>query len=649
MGTKGWRGMLAPLDSSTGDGRRFLSDGVTNRQLPLPLKWQREDTQGHDASVVVGSCLYINYGTVAEAIDEGWIDAKCVEPSKYAADLLAAWGAGELFDVDPHDLPRLHEDIAEATLLLGKQVIGPSVDAGSAQAVIARKGSDEPMTDAELEALFWDDTSSGDDVELEILFTEYEIAAATLVAIPAFAECRPFEILEDVAALTAAVRSSGWSGLPLAERGMAWDGTAAEKRVAEQCGIGGDSPDWGSYAEAFLYQADDADPETKQAYGFQIVDLVDGERHIVPRAVFAVAAVLQGARGGTVISQTDQDAMKTVVSGLYDRMAKEFDDDTIKAPWAEESAALLAALTAAAPAYAPALFDDPKLDRITPITITDTGEVFGHVATHDTCHVGMPGQCLTAPYSGRGYNDFHRYALPSDGGDPIQVGRITSGLGKFVCSCLLCRGSNDDHACLGLGASGSIAHHDKLTTVAWVRAGEDSKNNAIWVHGVLNPAAGVDDIASLAKARISGDWRPIGGRSELVEVLSLAKERPGFPLPRVRMLAGQAHVLTAAGVVRRAESDSSRFEIDYERLGRIVAENMAARIAAPPAAAADPERLEDAAAADPELLEDQERHADAEVSASVDEDAVAALLDEVNAATLEGDARILMGEIERMI
>lgn len=635
MGTKGWRGMLAPLDVSTGDGRRFLSAGVSNRQLPLPLKWQRADTQGHDASVVIGSCTQINYGTVSEAIDRGWIDAKCVKPNKYAADLMAAWGAGELFEVNPNDMPRLAEDIAEATLLLDKKVIGPSVDAGSAQAVIARKGSDEPMTDEELEALFWDDTA-GEDIELEMLFTDYEIAAATLVAIPAFAECRPFEIMDDVGALTAAVRRSGWSGLPLAARDMAWDGTAAEKRIAEQAGIGGDSPDWDSYAEAFLYQADDANPETKQAHGFQIVDLVDGSRQIVPRAVFTVAAVLQGARGGTVIPETDQTAMKSVVETLYNRMAREFDDDTIKAPWVEESAALLAALTAAAPVYDPALFDDPKLTRITPITITDEGEVFGHVATHDTCHVGIPGQCVTAPFSMRGYHDFHRYAVPTAGGDPIEVGRITTGLGKFVCSCKRCRGANDDHACLQLNAAGAIAHHDKLATVAWVRVGEDPANNAIWVHGVLNPAASVDDIASLARARVSGDWRPVGGRSELVEVLSLTKERAGFPLPRVRMLAGQASVLTAAGVVRPVES-GTQFEIDYDRLGRIVADNLASRMAYPATAA---------------VVVEETVEVEPDTSSGVDEGMVAALLDEVDTATSEAGAavaRALLSEIERMV
>ena len=225
MGT-GWRGMLAPLDVSTGDGRRFLSSGVSSRELPLPLKWQRPDTGGHDNSVIVGSLEQIEYGTVAEAIEAGWIDAKCVKKSKFADDLRAAWGAGRLFDdVSPGDMPRLAEDVAEVKYLLSQQVIGPSVDAGACEAAIALVGSDEPLTEEQLYALFWGE--EGEDQELELLFTAYEIAAATLVGIPAFAECRPFELLTEEATITAAIRDTGWSDLPLAERDLAWDGPAA--------------------------------------------------------------------------------------------------------------------------------------------------------------------------------------------------------------------------------------------------------------------------------------------------------------------------------------------------------------------------------------------------------------------------------------
>jgi len=631
MGT-GWRGMLAPLDVSTGDGRRFLSSGVSSRQLPLPLKWQRADTEGHDNSVIVGSLERIEYGTVAEATEKGWIDAKCIKPSKFANDLCAAWGFGQMFDdINPNDMPRLSEDVAESMHLLGQQVIGPSVDAGSCEAVIALKGSDEAMTEEQFDELFWGEGS--EDVELELLFIEYQIAAATLVPIPAFAECRPFQLLTEEA-LTAAVRKTGWSDMPLAERDMAWDGTAAEKRIADNAGIGGDNPDWGRYAEAFLYQNDDANAETKGAYGFQIADMVDGTQRIVPRAVFAIAGILQGARGGTTIPEADQTAMKGVVETLYNRMADEFDDDTITVPWAEETASIIAAVTAAAgvmTGYDPALFNNPDLDRITPITVTEDGRVFGHVATHDTCHAGMPGVCTTAPVDNDGYGMFHRYQPE---GFPVPVGRITTGGGRFGCTCRQCGGHNDDHACLKLSLGGAIAHYDRLSTVAWVRAGEDPRLNAVWIAGVVSPAASVKDLAALSRQKVSGDWRPVGGRNELVEVLALAREEPGFPLPRFRVAAGRVTALTAAGVVLPSRGEApGGTTIDYERLADLLAGRLAAHLHPPvvPLAGGD-EAAVTAADTTPDAVDDD----------------VAGLLGEIEDAVSAGQAIRLQAELSEV-
>jgi hypothetical protein len=308
MGDDIWRGMLAPLDVPTGDKRRFLSSGVTSRDLPLPLKWQRLDTEGHEDSVIVGSMDEINYGTVQQAIDGGWIDAKCIKKGM-SADLMGAWGIGRYFQVNKDEMPRLYEDVAEAILLSQQKVIGPSVDPGSYEYVLARAGSDQPLSNEELDQIMYEDPDT--EVEIELLFTAYEIAAATLVSVPAFAECRPFEVISAGSmALTAAIRSSGWDSMPFAARDLEWDQAVADQHVSDWAGLSGDSPDWERYASAFLYQDDQANSETKGAYGFQIADLIDNQLTIVPRGVFTVAEVLQGGMGGTKIPQADQDAMK---------------------------------------------------------------------------------------------------------------------------------------------------------------------------------------------------------------------------------------------------------------------------------------------------------------------------------------------------
>lgn len=198
MGTR-WRGLLAPINMPTGDGRRFKEGGVTFRQPPFGLKWQRVDEAGHDTSVIIGSTDTMNIGTVKEAIANDWINPDTVKAAKLAPGDLGAWGAGEMFDDHP-ELPRLAEDVAEAMLLVEKGLLGPSVDAGAAEAIEVREGSDEPLTEADWDAIYAEWEQTGEQPKLEMLFTAYEIAAATLVGIPAFAETsRPFELIASAA------------------------------------------------------------------------------------------------------------------------------------------------------------------------------------------------------------------------------------------------------------------------------------------------------------------------------------------------------------------------------------------------------------------------------------------------------------------
>jgi hypothetical protein len=162
---------LAPINKPTGDGRRIAPGGFTSRPLPLPLKMQMEDANGHDASVVVG------------VIDTLNIDEEAGE----------VWGAGELFDdANPTTTPKLFENAQTARTLTERGVIGPSVDPGSAQATAVMTGMDRPPTMAEIKRFC--DQHDGNMPPTEMLFTGYEIAGATLVPIPAFAEARPLEL-----------------------------------------------------------------------------------------------------------------------------------------------------------------------------------------------------------------------------------------------------------------------------------------------------------------------------------------------------------------------------------------------------------------------------------------------------------------------
>ena len=125
--------------------------------------------------------------------------------------------------------------------------------------------------------------------------------------------------------------ASGASDLPIAGRDVEWDAAAADKRVQEYAG-GADSMDWAKYGKAFFY-VDEANKELLGSYKLGFADVIDGELTAIPRGIFAVAAVLQGSRGGVDIPAADKDAIKSKVSAYYSKIAKKFNDDSIVAPW----------------------------------------------------------------------------------------------------------------------------------------------------------------------------------------------------------------------------------------------------------------------------------------------------------------------------
>lgn len=187
------------------------------------------------------------------------------------------------------------------------------------------------------------------------------------------------------------------------------------------------------------------------------------------------------------------------------------------------------ALIASAASDAPprAWFDDPGLTGPTPLTVTDDGRVFGHLATWKNCHIGFPGQCVTAPKSRTAYAYFHTGEVVTDGG-PVSVGRVTIGTG---------------HANTRHGFQAAVEHYDNTgRQAAVVRAGDDKFG--IWVAGAALPGT---DVAELRRSPLSGDWRRIGGNLELVG--ALAVNTPGFPIPRAMVASGEPLALVAAGAV----------------------------------------------------------------------------------------------------
>lgn len=170
--TAPWEGPLAVEGIVTGDGREFAEGALTWADLPVPLRWNIEDSHGGEARTKA-----VNVGR----IDRMWRDGNRI------------MGAGVL-DLSDDNGRRAHAKIE------GKFLRGVSIDADS-------------IADADVEMVWPDDVNAGTEEEgdlFEMLFAQPEkvifhggrIRAATLVDIPAFAEAY-IALLDEAGAVVA--------------------------------------------------------------------------------------------------------------------------------------------------------------------------------------------------------------------------------------------------------------------------------------------------------------------------------------------------------------------------------------------------------------------------------------------------------------
>jgi hypothetical protein len=173
-------------------------------------------------------------------------------------------------------------------------------------------------------------------------------------------------------------------------------------------------------------------------------------------------------------------------------------------------------------------FENPELDGPTPLTVDDDGRVYGHIATRDVAHIGLPGR-VHAPKSRSNYAYFKTGQLVTASGKKLNVGQLTLSGG---------------HAPLSADAASAVAHYDNTASaVADLNIGDD--RHGIWVAGALRPEVTPDKLRALRASAPSGDWRPINGQLELVACCQV--NVPGFPVVRARVASGAITSLVAAG------------------------------------------------------------------------------------------------------
>lgn len=139
------------------------------------------------------------------------------------------------------------------------------------------------------------------------ILKDIELKEISLVAFPANPQA-------DVTAVKAVVP---YQDLPLADRNRPWNAAAAVRRVREWAGAQ-DAPN-SRYRRAFVWY-DESAPDNFGSYKLPIADVIDGTLTAVPRAIFAAAAAVMGARGGVNIPESDLPGVRRHLSRYYRKM-----------------------------------------------------------------------------------------------------------------------------------------------------------------------------------------------------------------------------------------------------------------------------------------------------------------------------------------
>ena len=369
-----WRGFLAFQASETSDHR--ILETIVWRDLPLTLRIQTEDFGAHDGASPVGNIDLIESATperVAEISEALGVTVPEGSQPMYGEGAFSDSEAGQL-----------------AAQWVGERVLrGVSVDPGALEYV---EELVDPATGAEvqMEQIYeaWDQIEAasilGDEAEearlyewLESLyyrvrFTLYEIAAATLVATPAFGQAL-IEIWDD-AAQEAPAPDAGQQPAPAAAASVA---SAGERLAA----LGGRPP-------------------ARQRLSALI--RTEGSEQV---AAFSPGRMIAAAG------------------------ARRFDPSIRPvAESAEEGSARQAAASRLAVAtFPPSVFQREALEGPTKFTIEPDGRYHGHLFTWESCHRSFAGRCESPVFlrSDPDFRDFHVGEARLDDGQALRVGVLT--------------------------------------------------------------------------------------------------------------------------------------------------------------------------------------------------------------------------------
>jgi len=177
------------------------------------------------------------------------------------------------------------------------------------------------------------------------------------------------------------------------------------------------------------------------------------------------------------------------------------------------------------------LVEQPDGGLAVPFTVVERDGVrwcFGHAARWGQCHVGYPGQCVTAPESVSGYAHFHHGSVECDDGSTLATGPLTMATDHADAD-LLAAEARDHYAHTGLGFADVRASNGAL---------------GVWTAGVIRPGVTDLQLQVIRASSLSGDWRRIGAGLEFIG--ALAVNIPGFPIARELVASSGVHLAMAS-------------------------------------------------------------------------------------------------------
>ena len=443
------KGTLAPEGTPSSDGRMFSKGALLARDLPIPLRWVERDSGGHDNAVIVGR------------IDDIFRDGNEVKFQGVMDTSAAAYES--------------------VRLIANGMLRGISVDVSD---VVMAEGEEGDITE----------------------FSSAKIAAATLVAIPAFSE--------------AFVQLGTWD-----EKEEEGDKEFADRLNPRHM----DGPGWITDPKPTTRITNywvDGRGAAKIRWG-QPNDFHRCRRQLAkyvknPDWLSGLCANLHHRALGIWPGQHSLESSVIASASPSVTFAPSVEDGKLSAEW----------------------FKDPALKMPTPLTVTNEGRVFGHLASWDACHIGYSDQCVTAPRSVTDYAYFRTGEVETTEG-PLAVGQIVMG---------------GPHANPRAQMQAAFVHYASTSSaLADVNVGEDEYG--IWVAGALRDGISPENLRALKASGLSGDWRRVraNGQANLELMAALAVNVQGFPIPRASLAASgekQLSLTAAAPVVSPSKVDN---------------------------------------------------------------------------------------------